>query len=47
MAVRDRSVLYSRPGALPPQVLEELKGRIRAVGMEDVRRQPAGSAGAS
>lgn len=47
MAVRDRTVLHSQPGALPPQVLEELKGRIRAVGMEDVRRQPAGSAGSN
>ncbi|MGW2518995.1 thioredoxin [Streptomyces sp. NPDC001617] len=46
MAVRDRTVLYSQPGALPPQALEELIGKIRAVDMEDVRRQAAGSAGA-
>jgi thioredoxin 1 len=38
MAVRDRTVLYSQPGALPPQALEELIGRIRAVDMDDVRR---------
>jgi thioredoxin 1 len=39
MAVRDRTVLYSRPGALPPQALEELIARIRAVDMDDVRRK--------
>ncbi|ALV31155.1 thioredoxin [Streptomyces sp. CdTB01] len=45
MAVRDRTVLYSQPGALPPQVLEELIGKIRAVDMDDVRRKAgAGSA---
>ncbi|MCX5051585.1 MULTISPECIES: co-chaperone YbbN [unclassified Streptomyces] len=48
MAVRDRTVLYSQPGALPPQALEELIGRIRAVDMEDVRRKAAaGSTGAN
>ncbi|MDW8803799.1 thioredoxin domain-containing protein [Streptomyces scabiei] len=41
MAVRDRTVLYSQPGALPPQALEELIGKIRAVDMEDVRRKAA------
>lgn len=48
MAVRDRTVLYSQPGALPPQALEELIGKIRAVDMEDVRRKAAaGSAEAN
>ncbi|MCX4853495.1 thioredoxin [Streptomyces canus] len=47
MAVRDRTVLYSQPGALPPQALEELIGKIRAVDMDDVRRQTAGSTGAN
>ncbi|WP_405895511.1 thioredoxin [Streptomyces sp. NBC_00104] len=48
MAVRDRTVLYSQPGALPPQSLEDLIGRIRAVDMEDVRRKAAaGSTGAN
>ncbi|MDH6553898.1 thioredoxin 1 [Streptomyces sp. SAI-208] len=48
MAVRDRTVLYSQPGALPPQALEELIGKIRAVDMDDVRREAAaGSAEAS
>ena len=45
MAVRERTVLYAQPGALPPQALEELIGKIRAVDMADVRRKaPAGSA---
>ncbi|GGS17004.1 putative thioredoxin-2 [Streptomyces humidus] len=48
MAVRDRTVLYSQPGALPPQALEELIGKIRSVDMDDVRRKAAvGSAGAN
>lgn len=48
MAVRDRTVLYSQPGALPPQALEELIGRIRAVDMDDARRKAAaGSAEAN
>jgi thioredoxin 1 len=48
MAVRDRTVLYAEPGALPPQALEELIGRIRAVDMDDVRRKAAaGQTGAS
>ncbi|MGX1908403.1 thioredoxin family protein [Streptomyces phaeochromogenes] len=41
MAVRDRTVLYSQPGALPPQALEELIGKIRAVDMDAVRRKAA------
>ncbi|MFC8244564.1 thioredoxin [Streptomyces chartreusis] len=41
MAVRDRRVLYSQPGALPPHALEELIDRIRAADMDDVRRQAA------
>ncbi|WP_427164620.1 thioredoxin [Streptomyces sp. C1-1] len=48
MAVRDRTVLYAQPGALPPQALEELITKIRAVDMEDVRRKAAaGSSGAN
>ncbi|WP_416956079.1 thioredoxin family protein [Streptomyces sp. Agncl-13] len=48
MAVRDRTVLYAEPGALPPQALEELIGKIRAVDMDDVRRKTApGSTGAN
>ncbi|MFD5256394.1 thioredoxin [Streptomyces bobili] len=46
MAVRDRTVLYAQPGALPPQALEELIDRIRAADMDDVHRQAA-SAGST
>jgi thioredoxin 1 len=45
MAVRDRTVLYAQPGALPPQALEELITKIRAVDMADVRRKAAAGAG--
>jgi thioredoxin 1 len=41
MAVRDRTVLYAEPGALPPQALEELIGKIRTVDMQDVHRKAA------
>ncbi|MEU9670655.1 thioredoxin [Streptomyces bobili] len=41
MAVRDRTVLYAQPGALPPQALEELIARIRSADMDDVHRQTA------
>ncbi|MET7378365.1 thioredoxin [Streptomyces sp. NPDC005526] len=44
MAVRDRTVLYARPGALPAQALEELIAKIRAVDMEAVRRTTADTA---
>ncbi|MFJ9539094.1 thioredoxin [Streptomyces sp. NPDC101225] len=48
MAVRDRTVLYSQPGALPPQALEELIGKIRAVDMDEVsRKTAAGPTGAN
>ncbi|WP_282703840.1 thioredoxin domain-containing protein [Streptomyces sp. CC219B] len=48
MAVRERTVLYAQPGALPPQALEELIGKIRAVDMEEVRQKTAaGSAEAN
>ncbi|MFJ2924267.1 hypothetical protein ACIPIU_04435 [Streptomyces massasporeus] len=46
MSLGDRTVLYSQPGALPPQALEELIDRIRAVDMDDVRRQAADSTAA-
>ncbi len=41
MAVRDKVVLYSQPGALPEQALEELITAVRGVDMDDVRRQIA------
>jgi thioredoxin 1 len=44
VAVRDRTVLHSQPGALPPLALEELITKIRAVDMTDVRRRAAAGA---
>ncbi|MFD1661581.1 thioredoxin family protein [Streptomyces caeni] len=41
MAVRDRTILYARPGALPPQALEELIGKVREADMDDLRREAA------
>jgi thioredoxin 1 len=38
-AFREGILLYSQPGALPEAVLGELISRIRAVDMDDVRRQ--------
>ncbi|MHB9863891.1 thioredoxin [Streptomyces sp. YIM S03343] len=37
MAVRDRTVLYSEPGALPPQSLNELITKVREADMDEVR----------
>ena len=39
MVIRDNVVLYAQPGALPEAALEELIGKARALGMEDVRRR--------
>src|SRR6266511_2168124 len=39
MIIRDNVVLYAQPGALPEAALEELIGKARALGMEDVRRR--------
>ena len=41
MAFRDGVLLYSRPGALPAPALESLIAQVRAVDMDDVRRQIA------
>jgi thioredoxin 1 len=38
MVIRDKVVLYARPGALPGPALEELITKARAVDMEEVRR---------
>ncbi|GAA1926384.1 thioredoxin [Streptomyces sodiiphilus] len=46
MAIRDNVVLYAQPGALPAPALDELIGKIRAVDMEDVRRQLAAQSAA-
>lgn len=37
MAVRDGVVLYSEPGALPAEALEDLIGQVKAVDMEEVK----------
>lgn len=37
MAVRDGVVLYSQPGALPAEGLEELITKIKAVDMDEVK----------
>lgn len=39
MAIRNGVVLYSQPGALPQQALENLVQAVRDVDMEDVRRK--------
>jgi thioredoxin 1 len=38
MVVRDKVVLYARPGALPEPALEELIAKAKALNMEEVRR---------
>jgi thioredoxin 1 len=41
MAFRDGILVFARPGMLPPAALEELIGKVRALDMDDVRRQIA------
>ncbi len=41
MAFRENILLYSQPGALPPPALENLIGKVKALDMDDVRRQVA------
>jgi thioredoxin 1 len=41
MAIRDNVVLFSQPGALPEHAFEDLIEQLRAVDMDDVRRQIA------
>jgi len=43
MAIRDNVVLFSQPGALPAHALDDLITQIRAIDMDDVRRQIAES----
>lgn len=38
MVVRDRTVLYSQPGALPEKALEQLIGQAKDLDMDEVRR---------
>ena len=41
MVFRDQIVLYSQPGALPGNMLEDLIGQVKEIDMDDVRRQIA------
>jgi thioredoxin 1 len=41
MAVRDGVIVFEQAGALPAQALESLITQVRALDMEDVRRQVA------
>jgi thioredoxin 1 len=41
MVFRDQIVLYSQPGALPPDMLEDLISQVREVDMDEVRAQLA------
>ena len=44
MVVRDRVVLYSQPGAIPGDALEDLISQVREIDMDEVRRQLAETA---
>ena len=37
MIYRDGIPVFSQPGALPPTVLEDLIGQVRALDMDEVR----------
>ena len=39
MVFRDGILLYNNPGALPAAAFEELVGKVRALDMEEVRRE--------
>ncbi|HEU4320917.1 MAG TPA: thioredoxin [Acidimicrobiia bacterium] len=41
MVFRDQIILYSQPGALPGNMLEDLIGQVKAIDMDDVRAQIA------
>ncbi|HEX9854841.1 MAG TPA: thioredoxin family protein, partial [Acidimicrobiia bacterium] len=41
MIFRDQVMLYSQPGALPRNALDDLIGQVRDLDMDDVRRQIA------
>ena len=46
MVFRDQIVLYSQPGALPGNMLEDLIGQVKMIDMDDVRAQIAEQNGA-
>jgi thioredoxin 1 len=39
MAFRDDILVFSQPGALPKEALDDLVGQIKSLDMDDVRRQ--------
>jgi thioredoxin 1 len=41
MVFRDQIILYSQPGALPGNMLEDLIGQVKGLDMDDVRAQIA------
>jgi thioredoxin 1 len=44
---RDQIILYSQPGALPGNLLDDLIGQVRDVNMDEVRAQIAAQDGAT
>jgi thioredoxin 1 len=44
MAIRDGIMVFAQPGALPESALESLISQIRALDMDEVRRQVAANA---
>ena len=47
MAFREGVLVYSQPGALPPQALDELIGAVRGLDMAEVHATVAGQSGHS
>ncbi len=41
MIFRDQIILFAQPGSLPKQALEEVIGQVRALDMDQVRREVA------
>ncbi len=44
MIFRDQIILFAQPGSLPKQALEDVIGQVRAVDMDQVRREVADEA---
>jgi thioredoxin 1 len=47
MVFRDQILLYSQPGALPAPAFDDLISQVKALDMDDVRRQIAEQADGS
>lgn len=41
MVFKEQVVLYSQPGALPPEMLKDLIGQVEGINMDEVRAQIA------